>query len=280
MLKVGYLGPEGTYSEEASILYAKKIDRKDIKFIPFSTFHDVLSAVDSKKVNEGVLPIENSIEGTVGIVEDILVKDVNLKIYQEIVIPVHQCLIANKGVTISDITDVVSHPQPIEQCRQYLRKTLPNAELHLAHSTSSAVKQIAASDKKTMAAIGPEGSAKLYGLVVLKKDINDYTNNRTRFIVVSKKDHPATGCDKTSIAFSIAKDKPGGLYNILGEFALRNINLNKIESRPAKTALGNYYFFADFDGHKTDKKVKDALSAIKKKASFLKIFGSYPKAKE
>ncbi len=289
-LKVGYLGPEGTFCEEASNLYCKKL--KNAELIPYATIHDLLIAVNKGKLDEGVTPIENSVEGTIGVVTDMLVKDVNLNIYEEIVLPIRHCLIAKKGTTLNDITDVISHPQAIDQCKDWLRKHLPKIQLHLAYSTADAVKQVATSIetgilsnlggkglKRVFAAIGTKASTKLYKLNIVAENINDYADNTTRFVVLSKKDHAKTGDDKTSIVFTIARDRPGGLYNILGEFAVRNINLTKIESRPSKKALGDYFFFIDMQGHRMDKKVAQALKEIKRKVAFLKILGSYPRVK-
>jgi len=289
MLKVGYLGPEGTFSEEASHLYTKKVP--NARLIPYGTFFDVLFAVDKGVIDEAVMPIENSVEGTVGIVTDMLAADVNLMIRQEIILPVYQYLIARPKVKMSQITDIVSHPQPIDQCKGFIRKHLPHAMIHLSHSTAEAAMQVATSldassisgkgrgKKRVFASIGPKASAKLYGLNILAEKINDYPDNMTRFIVVAKKDHERTGDDKTSIVFSAAKDKPGGLYNVLGEFAVRNINLTKIESRPSKRALGDYFFFIDLQGHRTDKPVKEALTKVQRKVAFFKMLGSYPRAK-
>ena len=277
MLKVGYLGPEGTFSQEAGALYAKKL--KHVDLIPYSTIYDLMMAVDRRKVDEGITPIENSIEGTIGIVTDMLVKDVKLMIRGELVIPIYEYLMARKGVKLSEITDIISHPQPIDQCKGYLRKTLPHVTIHLSSSTSEAARQVATYLSGAYAAIGAKASARLYGLNILAEKINDYKDNLTRFIVVSKCDHRKTGSDKTSFVFSVSRDKPGGLYNILGEFAGENINLTKIESRPSKRALGDYFFFIDFQGHRSDKKIADMLSRVKKKVAFFKLLGSYPKAR-
>jgi prephenate dehydratase len=287
-VKVGYLGPEGTFCEEASKLYLRKIPGK-VELFPYTTIHDLLYATDRGRLREAIVPIENSIEGTVGMVTDMLVKDVNLLIKYEIIIPVYHYLIAQKGIKLKEVTDVISHPQALDQCKDFLRKRLPKVKLHLAYSTSDAVRQVATSlgekiiahgkvKGSVFAAIGTKASAKLYGLKVLASKINA-KENQTRFVVLAKKDHPPTGDDKTSIVFSIAKDRPGGLHDILGEFAIRNINLTKIESRPSKKALGDYYFFADMQGHRTDPVVADALAAIGRKASFMKFLGSYPRAK-
>ncbi len=280
MLKVGYLGPEGTFSEEASAIYQKKIGKA--KFIPYSTFHDLLIDADRGRIDEGIAPIENSVEGTIGIVTDTLVNEVDLKIKQEIVIPVQHYLMAKVNVPPGRITEILSYPQVIDQCKHYLRKNLPNAKVRFAFSTADAARQVAEAEvmKKlnVPAAIASRSSAKLYGLSIIKSKINDYPHNSTRFVVLAKKDSARSGNDKTSIVFSILKDRPGGLYNILGEFAKRGINLTKIESRPTKRTLGDYFFFIDIQGHRTDKAVAQALSDIKKKASFFKMLGSYPKS--
>ena len=287
-MKVGYLGPEGTFSEEASKAYGKRLEGK-VEMIPYTTIHDLLYAADRGEVNEAVVPIENSIDGTIGTVTDMLVKDGDLNICQELVLPVFHYLLAQKGVRINEISDVISHPQPLEQCKEFLRKRMPKAKLHLSYSTAEAARQVALSLGEKIishgkvkgpifAAIGTLSAAKLYGLSVIAKKINA-KDNQTRFVVLSKKDHKRTGDDKTSIVFSIAKDQPGGLHEILSEFADRAINLTKIESRPSKRALGDYYFFVDMQGYRDDKQIKDALSKIKSKASFFKFLGSYPRFK-
>lgn len=277
-MKVGYLGPEGTFCEEASLKYKGRIEGKSIELIPYDTTHDLLHAVNQGKLQEGVVPIENSIEGTVGVVLDVLVKEVDLKIKQEIILPITHYLLVRKNIKLSDITDVISHPQAIEQCREYLQKNLKKAKIHLAHSTANAAFQVANADKKDkFAAIGTKAAAKLYGLKVIASNINA-KDNQTRFIVLANQDHKKTGKDKTSIVFSTIKDKPGSLHDILGEFAIRNINLTKIESRPSKKALGDYYFFIDMEGHRTDKAIADTFSEIKQKVSFKKVLGSYPRA--
>jgi prephenate dehydratase len=280
MLKVGYLGPEGTFSEEASAIYQKKIGSAE--FIPYSTIHDLLIDTDKGKIDEGITPIENSAEGTIGIVTDTLVNEVNLKIKQEIVIPVQHYLMTKVKVAKNKITEVLSHPQVIDQCKHYLRKNLSKAKIRFAFSTADAARQVAEAEIVTglevPAAIASKTSAKLYGLKIIDSKVNDYPDNSTRFVVLAKKDHIRSGKDKTSIVFSILKDRPGGLHNILGEFAKRGINLTKIESRPTKRTLGDYFFFIDMNGHRMDKIVSQALSEVKKKASFFKMLGSYPKA--
>jgi prephenate dehydratase len=278
MLKIGYLGPEGTFSEEASAIYKKSVG--NATFIPYSTIHDLLIDVDKGKVDEGITPIENSAEGAIGLVTDALVHEVDLKIKQEIVIPIRHYLMTKVKVAPGKITEVISNPQVIDQCKQYLRKKLPKAKIRFAFSTADAARQVAQAEVvkglSVPAAIASQTSAKLYGLSIIDSKINDYPDNATRFVVLAKKDHARTGNDKTSIVFSILKDRPGGLHNILSEFAKRNLNLTKIESRPTKRTLGDYFFFIDMQGHRTDKVVSHALSDVKTKASFFKLLGSYP----
>jgi len=274
MKKVGYLGPEGTFSEEAGKLYQKSLKEK-VALVPFETLYAALVAAEKKRVDEIIVPIENSIDGTIGIVTDMLAKDVNLKIKKEIILPVYQYLLARKGVKLKDITAVISHAQPLGQCKDFLRSKIPNAKLHVASSTSEAARQISKSFSP-FAAIGPLALSKLYGLNVIAKKINP-KDNKTRFVVLSKADSKRTGKDKTSIVFSLPKDRPGGLYEVLLEFAKRKINLTKIESRPAKKALGDYYFFLDLQGHKEDPDVLSALNAVKSKVAFYKLLGSYPR---
>jgi prephenate dehydratase len=279
MTKIGYLGPEGTFSEEAGFKYKKLIGKGS--YVPFTTIHELLIAVDRSKVSEGIVPIENSIEGTIGIVTDMLVNDVSLKICQEIVIPVKHYLLSKTKIPLNKVTDVVSIPIVLDQCKTFLRTKLPKAKIHFTRSTAEAARKVAADvemfGKGTPAAIGARSAAKLYGLQIIASEINDYPDNSTRFVVVSKKDHKITGHDKTSIVFSILKDSPGGLYRVLGSFAKRGINLTKIESRPTKRTLGDYYFFVDMQGHKDDNLVADALKEVKKMASFFKVLGSYPR---
>ena len=279
-MRIGFLGPEGTFCEEAGKIYIRGL-QNTAELVPYATIHDLLFAVGQGKVKEGITPIENSIEGTVTVVTDTLVKDVNLKIKKELVLPIYHYLIGHRKVKLSDITDVVSHPQALEQCKGFLRGKLPKVKLHLSYSTAEAVCQVASSltPQKVFAAIGSQASAKMYGLKILAVKINAALNC-TRFVVLSKSDAKRTGRDKTSIVFAALKDVPGSLHDILGEFAIKNINLTKIESRPAKKTLGDYYFFIDMEGHRTDAEVKDALFAIRRKCAFLKILGSYPKAKK
>lgn len=268
-LKIGYLGPSGTYAEEA----ASKIRGE---LIPFDSIMEVLDAVQNSNIDMGVVPIENSIEGPVGITLDLLAHDYDLKIKNEIILPVRHNLLLNEGAVIDDIDTIYSHGQALSQCRKFIEKL--GAKPVATPSTSEAAKMI--SGKKNAAAIGTSRAGKIYGLKIAKSSIQDYDDNSTRFVVLSRHDHVPTGHDKTSAIFSLKEDKPGGLYEVLGEFAKRDINLTKIESRPSKKKLGNYIFFIDFQGHREDKKIKNVLNTIKNKISYVRILGSYPVEEE
>lgn len=234
-----------------------------------------MESVVNDECSFGVIPIENSIEGPVGITLDSLAHKFDLKIYKEIIIPINQNLIVNPGCTMDDIEDVYSHAQAIAQCQEFIREN--KIQPHYAISTARAAKDIIGDNSK--AAIGNSKIVELYGLEILQSNIQDVDNNETRFVVVSKKDHEMTGKDKTSIIFSIYEDKPGGLYKILGIFEKNNINLTKIESRPSKKGLGKYLFFVDFNGHKDDELIQDILEEVDEHTYFLKILGSYPEFK-
>lgn len=234
-----------------------------------------MESVENGETKYGIVPIENSIEGPVGITLDSLAHKFNLNIVDEIIIPINQNLIVNPGTSMDDIEDVYSHSQAIAQCQEFISKN--NIQPHYAVSTASAAKSIIGD--KSKAAIGNAKTVELYDLEILKANIQDTDNNETRFVVLSKENRDITGEDKTSIIFSIYEDKPGGLYKILGIFQKENINLTKIESRPSKKGLGKYLFFVDFEGHKDDEIVQEILSEISKNTYFLKVLGSYPKFK-
>jgi prephenate dehydratase len=262
---IGFFGPSGTFTEEA----ASKIGRD---LIPFDSILDVLDAVEIGEINIGVVPIENSIEGPVGVTLDLLVHDYDLKIKREITIPISHNLLINPDADILDIKYVYSHIQALSQCRKFTDRL--GVVVNSTPSTSAAAEMI--KGKRNSAAIGTKRAAKIYGLKIAASNIQDYKNNVTRFVVIDKTDHKPTGNDKTSIVFSIMDDKPGRLYKILEVFADNNINLTKIESRPSKEKLGSYIFFVDFEGHRTDKKISNILNNIRSNLGYIKVLGSYP----
>ena len=272
---IAYLGPEGTYSEEAAVKYSEMIGG-DWTLEPFPTIQAVALAVASGIADEGVAPIENSLEGSVTATLDILIQDSRLSIRNELVIPIDHTLLVIPGTKAPDIQTIFSHPQALGQCRVYLEQCFPNAQKIASLSTVSAIDDVWASPVPA-AAISPQRAAELRNMETLARGIQDNSSNETRFVALAREDHEATGRDKTSICFSFAEDKPGMLYKALGEFAIRNINLAKIESRPTKESLGLYWFLVDFDGHREDAKVQGVLDFIKSQTSMLRVFGSYPR---
>jgi len=270
---VGYLGPSGTNSESAALAYVATIEGT---LVPFLTIFDVIMAVQDQQVDEGVVPIENSSEGSVSATIDMLAdKDIKLKVRQELDIPIIHALMARPGLKQENIKEVISHPQGLAQCQHYIRKNFPGINTITTGSTAGAAAAIADGTHPDAAAIAPPQAAEKLGLTILDGKVNDY-DSTTRFVVLAKHDHKPTENDKTSIAFSIKKDKPGGLFEILGEFAKRSINLTKIESRPRKKAMGDYVFFIDLQGHRKEEKIAAVLKNIGQKVSFFKLLGSYP----
>ena len=265
----GYLGPKGSYSHLGIRHYAP-----DGIHIEKKTFHKIIIDVEKGNLQGGILPMENSTEGAVTQVMDYLMETQAIKIQGEIILKVnHALLIA--GEDKNDIHYILSHPQALAQCREFLEKNHPSAKLIACASTSDAC-QIAKEKGKGYAAIAHIQAAEEHSLNILNKDIQDNAHNQTRFVIIGKKETTPTGRDKTSMVFSFYDDFPGSLYHVLKEFTDESINLTRIESRPAKTELGKYIFYIDFEGHKEDSKIKRVIKNIESKTNRLKIFGSYP----
>lgn len=271
---LAYLGPAGTFTEEAAIKYAPKGEH-----LPFPSIPAVAYAVETGIAEEGVVPIENSLEGAVNDTLDLLIHDSILRIRGEIVLPIEHCLMALPGIEQHELRAISSHPQALGQCRNFLERQFPKIQAMATLSTAAAVESLKDSPVPA-GAIAPPRAADLYGVKILARAIQDRPNNVTRFVVLSNNDHVPTGEDKTSLGFSFVGDEPGLLYSVLGEFSRRQINLAKIESRPTKEALGRYIFLVDLDGHREERKVKEVLDAVSEKASMLKVFGSYPRWSE
>ena len=269
--RIAYLGPAGTFSEEAAL----KRDA-DGELEAFTSIPAVALAVASGTADEGVVPIENSVEGSVTHTLDILIQQDRLFIRHELVIPIEHCLLVKHGIRAAEVQTVYSHPQALGQCRDYLERCFPKAQLVASLSTIAAVEDMQAS-RGPAAAISPARAGGLYDVEVLARGIQDSQANVTRFVVLADSDHPPTGQDKTSLCFSFSDDRPGLLYSIMGEFAKRNINLAKVESRPSKQSLGEYIFLIDCDGHREDPGVSDAIAALRAQTTMLRIFGSYPR---
>ena len=268
---ISFLGPAGTYSEQAAQIWCGECDLVSVDSIP-----DVAQAVNDGRSEIGIVPIENSIEGGVTFTLDLLIHDSDLSICGEIVIPINHNLMSKNEINYIDIKTVYSHPQSLGQCRQFLASNLPNANLVASLSNSAAVEEMMNSPLNS-AAISSDQAAKIYGAKILQKNVEDRSNNETRFIVLGKNDHPKTGNDKTSLCFEFQGDQPGILSESLTEFASRDINLVKIESRPNKKSLGRYVFLVDIEGHISDQKVTQSINALSSKVAMIKVLGSYPK---
>jgi len=272
--KIAYLGPPGTFTEEALDKFIK--DLSQVRKISFPTVVDVIRSVDRGEADEGLVPMENSIEGSVNITQDILTFESEAKIIGEVTIPVKHSLIGKKKIKLDNIKKVISHPHATAQCRKFLSTNLEDAEIIAANSTAEAVK-ILKEENDDIAAIGTKTAAKIYGLEIIENDIEDNKDNKTRFVFIGNSIQPKTGNDKTSIVCFLKEDRPGSLYNILKEFACRNINLTRLESRPAKKNLGDYVFMIDLDGHLHDENIFEAIEVLRKGVYLVKILGSYPK---
>ncbi len=272
--RIAYLGPEGTFTEEA---LRSQHDLLDAELIPMRTFVDVLGATQEATVDLGFVAIENAIEGTVNVTLDTLAFDTNLHIQREVVLDIEMQLMAAPGTTIEDVMTVSSHPVANAQCRSFLRAKLPDASVQPANSTAEAARM--ASDSPGVAALGPRLAGERYGLDILATDVADLAGNQTRFLVVGRDGIPApTGHDKTTLVLNQRIDKPGSLVSILHEFSARNLNLSKLTSRPARTTLGQYCFIVDVNGHISDDVMANCLTNIHAKHADVKFLGSYPTA--
>jgi prephenate dehydratase len=271
---VSFLGPHGTFAEEALLTQP---DLAALELVPEKSVPEVIAAVERGDSEFGVVPIENSIEGTVTVTLDTLAFDSELLVQREIDLPISLNLCAPPGTKLADVRTVRSHPHAIAQCRQWLVKNLPDTEAEAVNSTAEAARQVAESGDG-LAAIGTAFAAEIFGLEVLAAEIEDHPENQTRFVVVGRGVPGPTGHDKTSIVCFQREDRPGSLLAILQEFAARAINLTKLESRPTKKSLGDYCFFIDFEGHVSDELIADGLRNLAAKQAQVKFLGSYPVA--
>lgn len=271
-MTIGYLGPQGTNCEEAALF---AYPEQGVSFRPYSRIDLAMHAVCTGEIIECIVPIENSHEGSVHLTLDTMVHDVSLVIRREVVRPIQHNLLLKAGALPKII---YSHPQALAQCRKTLGFLYPEAELEPVLSTAEAARLAAEGDD--CAAVGSLRAADLYGLTVAQTGIQDNQANYTRFIVLGKESaEGGQGKWKTSIVCNINGERPGTLYDILKEFAVRAVNLTRIESRPARTGLGQYIFFFDMDGCLDDSSVAAAVAAVEKKSIWFKNFGSYPVCK-
>lgn len=271
-ISIAYLGPKGSFTEMAARRF---LNEANVQYVAKPTIREVFRSVEAGDVDIGVVPVENSIEGSVNVTLDLLL-DTPLKIYGEVELRIDHCLLAGPGSTVEDIRVVFSHPQAIAQCRAFLETVIPQAEIVEVNSTSKAAEIVR--NLRGAAAIASDYTASIYGLEVLAKSIQDYHDNYTRFLVLSLKEHQPTGSDKTSLIFSVP-NKPGALYKALEPFASKNVNLSKIESRPTRGKPWDYVFYMDMEGHRFNSNVSEAIDELEARASFLKVLGSYPMAR-
>ena len=278
MTRVAFLGPAGTFTEEA-LLSQPDLAEADLVALP--SFPDVLRATSDGTADYGFVALENSIEGTVRLVMDLLVFEHDLLIQREVVLPIRQNLLAPPGLALANVRRVVSFPDALAQCREFFGRDLPGAEIMAANSTAEAVRLVAEERPAATAALGTSLAAKLYGLEVIAADVEDNEENTTRFVLVAAEIvPPVTGHDKTSVVCFQHSDRPGSLHAILGQFTARNINLTRLASRPTKKALGEYCFIIDLEGHVDDEIVADCLRDLHAQLAGVKFLGSYPAAGE
>ncbi|MCS7146260.1 MAG: prephenate dehydratase [Nitrososphaerota archaeon] len=267
-MRVAFQGERGAYSEEAVIRYfGEKAEPQ-----PRKTISMVFMSVEAGEVEAGVVPVENSIEGSVGESYDALLTT-SLKVIGEINLRISHCLISLPGATIDGLRRVVSHPQALAQCRAYLASLGLETISH--YDTAAAVRLVKETGDKSLAAIASARAAEIHGMEILARGIEDYGRNFTRFFVIGRGEPPRAEREKTSIIFALPH-KPGALYEALGAFAKRGINLTKIESRPTRARPWQYNFYVDFEGHISEERVKDALSELAGRSILLKVLGSYP----
>lgn len=272
--RYAYLGPEGTFTEAALLAFASG---RDVETLPCVTIQATLEAVRTAAADRGIVPIENSVEGAVTATLDGLATGPDLVIRAEVLLPVAFALLARPGIEITDIKTVGGHSQAQPQCRRWLAEHLPDAEWRPASSNAEAARQ--AADGEIDAALAGAFAAETYGLAVLARDVHDRADAVTRFVVVSRPGPPpaVTGADRTSLVAFLADDHPGALMEILTEFAVRGVNLTRIESRPTGDGLGKYCFAIDCEGHVDDARVGEALIGLRRVCAEVRFLGSYPR---
>jgi prephenate dehydratase len=273
-MRVAYLGPEGTHSDEAMRASAPP----ETEAIPYPTIYDAVMAVQEGAAERALVPIENALEGSVAVTLDTLTVDADrVRIQAEVVHPIHHCVVARERVDLSQVARVVSHPQATAQCARFLRERLPHAEHVSAPSTADAVLTVCRADDGSVA-LGSGLAAELYGCQIVAANVEDHPDNVTRFVWLAPAAEVGEAGEepKTSIVFWGGGDQsPGWLVDVLSEFAGRAVNLTRIESRPRRTGLGHYFFFVDIEGAEADTAIADALDAVRAHVGELRVLGSY-----
>jgi chorismate mutase/prephenate dehydratase len=268
-MKVAYLGPRGTFSQEAAV----KQFGGGAGLVPCPSIDEVFRQVETGAVGYGVVPVENSTEGAIGRTLDLLLST-PAKVCGEIMLPVRQCLMSRSGRR-PDIRRIYSHTQSLAQCQQWLARHLPQAE-RIAVVSNAEAARLAARDRRA-AAIAPATAAAIYGLKVAARNIEDDAKNTTRFLVIAQQDAQPSGRDKTSLILS-TRNVPGAMHELLTPLAEHRVSMTRLESRPSRAGLWEYVFYVDVEGHQQDPNVAAALAGLERKASFLKNLGSYPAA--
>ncbi len=275
MHTLAYLGPPGTFSEEAALAYARVLGVA-ATYLPLPSIPAVVTAIETGAATVGILPIENMLEGSVTFTLDLLIHETGLQIAGETVIPIRQYLVARPGITLPEISVLYAHPQSLGQCRKFVERCMPNVTT-VASLSNSAAPAEAIADERPAAAISTLRAAETVGAAVLAHEIADNRSNQTRFIALARHDSPPTGDDKTSFCFGFTADRAGVLVGVLEELARDDINMTKLESRPSKAVLGQYIFLVDIEGHRTTPHIAAALERIAARTGMLKVFGSYPR---
>ena len=274
---LAFLGPEGTYSDEAVRTFAQKIGCSAPEYVECASFGEIYRAVEEGACEFGVMPIENSLEGAVTATLDAFAFRQGVSIFGATVIDIHHCLLTHPDATLDDVTTIASHPQALAQCRHYLDKNFPTRTRMSTASSAEAAR--VASENKHVASISSAFAGKLFGCAVQDKDIEDHRGNQTKFVLIAREGHKPVFAGtryKTTLALFMHSDRPGTLLMILSEFAFANINLTMIQSRPTKQGLGEYMFFVDIEGRPNDPQVKTALDCLRLKLREVKVLGSYP----
>ena len=271
---LGYLGPAGTFTEEALVT---RTDLAGMRRQPFNSMLQVLKSVESGEVDVGFVPIENMIEGAVTTSIDTLAFGTGLLIQDEVIMDVRLTLMALPGTELDNVKYVLSYPRAYAQCSRFISRRLPDVAMVAANSTAGAARDLAARGDLDTVVIAPQRAADVYGLEVLAAGVEDRPGNKTRFLLVGRDTvPPPTGRDKTSLVVYQRADSPGSLVGILGEFVARSINITSLQSRPTKASLGSYCFLIDCEGHVMDEQLGDALRNLQMRAASVKFLGSYP----
>lgn len=275
--QIAFLGPIGTYSDEAAHLFAEHLGIESPEFLECPSFNEVFDAVDRGRCEYGVVPMENSLEGSVTSTLDNFAFSSPATILGQTVLSIHHCLLLHPDAELSDVTTVASHPQGLAQCRRYLASKLPNAKTVTTSSTAESAR-LAAGDVHT-AGIANAYAARIHGAKVVETDVEDHFGNQTAFVLIGRQGHPQVlegKRQKTSLALFLKEDRAGALLMILSELAYAGINMTRLQSRPTKQQLGNYMFFVDFEGDAEDPSVQTALNCLRMKLREVKVLGTYP----